>query len=250
MAADPATSASVHSWDISTGVDGPGTRFVLFLSGCPLRCQFCQNPDTWHMRDGNRMSLEEVMREVRRYERFLHVAHGGVTCSGGEPLLQSLFVTSFFHSCKDLGLHTALDTAGLLGVRADADLLAGTDLVLLDIKSYDPDTYRLITGKEVAPTLAFARRLADLGKAMWIRFVLVPGLSDDPANVAGLADFVAGLGPVVQRVEVLPYHRLGVPKWAALGRPYPLAGTPAPTPEQVSAATASFAERQLPVLSA
>jgi pyruvate formate lyase activating enzyme len=244
------SAAAVHSRDISTGVDGPGTRFVLFLAGCPLRCQYCQNPDTWHMRDGRRMQLDEVLREVERYRRFLHVAHGGVTVSGGEPLLQSQFVTEFFRRCRQWGLPTALDTSGLLGVRADDDLLAVTDLVLLDIKSFDPATYRRTTGGEVAPTLAFARRLADLGKPMWIRFVLVPGLTDDPANVDGLADFVASLGPAVQRVEVLPFHKLGAPKFAALGRPFPLSLTPVPSAALIERTRAQFAARNLPVLTA
>jgi pyruvate formate lyase activating enzyme len=242
--------AAVHSYDISTGVDGPGTRFVLFLAGCPLRCQFCQNPDTWHMRDGRRMKLDDIMKEVGRYKRFLHVAGGGVTASGGEPLLQSQFVTEFFRVCKQWHLHTALDTAGLLGIRADADLLAVTDLVLLDIKSFDPDTYRRVTTKEVQPTLDFAQRLADLGKAMWIRFVLVPGLTDDPANIDALAEFVAGLGPAVQRVEILPFHRLGAPKYEALRKPFPLAGTPPPTDAEIARALALFREHDLSVLAA
>jgi len=243
-------AAAVHSWDISTGVDGPGTRFVLFLAGCPLRCRYCQNPDTWRMRDGHRMELDEVLLEVERYRRFLHVAHGGVTVSGGEPLLQSRFVTEFFRPCRQWQLPTALDTSGLLGVRADDDLLAVTDLVLLDIKSFDPDTYRRTTGKEVAPTLAFARRLADLGKPMWIRFVLVPGLTDDPANVDGLADFVATLGPAVERVEVLPFHKLGAPKYAALGQPFPLSLTPTPSAALIERTRAQFEARNLPVLTA
>jgi pyruvate formate lyase activating enzyme len=247
MAYDP-NVASVHSYDISTGVDGPGTRFVLFLAGCPLRCLFCQNPDTWHMRDGRRMTLDEVMAEVALYRRFLRVAKGGVTVSGGEPLLQSQFVTQFFRRCKEWELPTALDTAGLLGVRAGAELLAVTDLVLLDIKSFDPATYRRVTGQEVDPTTAFARRLADLGKSMWIRFVLVPGLTNDSENVAGIAEFVATLGPAVERVEILPYHRLGAPKYAALGKPFPLADTQPPTDAEIAAALAIFQEQHLPVL--
>jgi pyruvate formate lyase activating enzyme len=246
MATDPGV-ASVHSWDLSTGVDGPGTRFVLFLSGCPLRCLYCQNPDTWQMRDGTRMTLAEVLDEVQGYRRFLQVAHGGVTASGGEPLLQSQFVAAFFTACKEWGLTTTLDTSGYLGRRADEALLDATDLVLLDIKSFEPQTYRRVTTEEVGPTLDFARRLADLGKPMWIRFVLVPGLSDDPANVSGLADFVASLGPAVERVEVLPFHRLGAPKYEALRRPFPLANTPTPTRAEVAAVADALRRRDLPV---
>ena len=249
MSSDP-REASVHSWDVSTGVDGPGTRFVLFLSGCPLRCLYCQNPDTWHMRDGRRMHLDAIMDELRRYQRFLRVARGGVTVSGGEPLLQSEFVTEFFGECKAGGLTTALDTSGHLGVRADDTLLGVTDLVLLDIKSFDPGTYQRLTGKEVQPTLDFARRLADRGTAMWIRFVLVPGVTDDPDNVSRLADFIAGLGPAVERVEILPFHRLGAHKYEALRMRFPLEDTPTPDAELIERTRSQFAERQLPVLSA
>ncbi|HEU5240692.1 MAG TPA: pyruvate formate-lyase-activating protein [Ornithinibacter sp.] len=249
MSSDP-REASVHSWDVSTGVDGPGTRFVLFLAGCPLRCLYCQNPDTWHMRDGRRMHLDDIMDEVGRYDRFLRVAHGGVTVSGGEPLLQSEFVTEFFGASRASGLTTALDTSGFLGVRADDALLAVTDLVLLDIKSFDPGTYHRLTGKEVGPTLDFARRLAGRGTTMWIRFVLVPGVTDDPDNVAGLADFIARLGPAVERVEILPFHRLGAHKYESLRLRFPLEDTPSPDAELIERTRSQFAERHLPVLSA
>ena len=239
--------ASVHSWDLSTGVDGPGTRFVLFLSGCPLRCLYCQNPDTWYMRDGTRRRLDSIMEDVTLYRRFLQVAHGGVTASGGEPLLQSEFVTSFFATCQQWGLNTALDTSGHLGIRADADLLAVTDLVLLDIKSWDPRTYTAVTGgADVAPTVAFARRLAALERLTWIRFVLVPGLNDAPTNVEPMADFVAGLSNV-GRVEVLPFHTLGTAKYDALGLPFPLADRPAPTREQAESVREVFRSRGLVV---
>lgn len=242
------TEASVHSWDLSTGVDGPGTRFVLFLSGCPLRCLYCQNPDTWYMRDGTRRRLDSVMEDVALYRRFLQVAGGGVTASGGEPLLQSEFVTSFFTACREWDLTTALDTSGHLGIRADDALLSVTDLVLLDIKSWDPRTYRDLTGKEVEPTLRFAERLAAVGQKMWIRFVLVPGVTDDPANVDGIARFAATLGPAVERVEILPFHRLGQHKYDALRLPFPLADTAPPSDELIARATSQFAERDLPVL--
>ena len=221
------TTGAVHSWDIATAVDGPGTRFVVFTAGCPLRCQYCQNPETWHERDGQRVSVDELMAEIGKYRRFIEVAGGGVTVSGGEPLLQHDFVGDLLHRCKELGLHTALDTSGFLGHQATDALLADTDLVLLDIKSWDPATYLRVTGEEVAPTLAFARRLSDLGKPMWIRFVLVPGLTDEWDNVEGIAEFVATLDSV-ECVDVLPFHKLGAPKYAALGIPFPLADTPAP----------------------
>ncbi|MFS8102574.1 pyruvate formate lyase-activating protein [Lentzea alba] len=240
------TTGSVHSWDISTAVDGPGTRFVLFLSGCPLRCLYCANPDTWHMRDGHRMTVDEVMAEVAKYRRFIEVAGGGLTLTGGEPLLQPDFAAAVFHRAKQLGLHTALDTSGFLGARASDELLADTDLVLLDIKSWDPATYRHVTSGEVAPTLQFARRLSALRKPMWIRFVLVPGLTDELDNVAGIASFVSTLD-AVERVEVLPFHKLGAPKYAALGIPFPLADVPTPDAELVRRVRDQFAGCGVPV---
>jgi pyruvate formate lyase activating enzyme len=220
-------TGSVHSWDISTGVDGPGTRFVAFLAGCPLQCLYCHSPDTQTMRSGQRRSVAEVMADIAPYQRFIRVAGGGVTISGGEPLLQPRFTGALLHACHDAGLHTALDTSGYLGARADDHLLDATDLVLLDIKSWNRALYREVTGRPLEPTLRFATRLADRGTPMWIRFVLVPGLTDPPDNVEGIARFVAKLS-TVERVEVLPFHRLGAHKYAELGLPFPLADTPPP----------------------
>ena len=241
-------SGSVHSFDVSTGVDGPGTRFVAFLAGCPLRCLYCHSPDTWYRRSGRTMSVDMLMTEVWRYERFIKVAGGGVTLSGGEPLQQPAFTTAVLRRCKDLGLHTALDTSGFLGERADGALLDATDLVLLDIKSSDPDTYRRVTRTgQLAPTVRFAHRLADRGTPIWIRFVLVPGLTDDSANVAGIADIVAGL-ETVERVEVLPFHRLGAAKYAALGIDFPLADTAPPDADLIDRVREQFRHRGLIVL--
>ncbi|MEU8365282.1 pyruvate formate-lyase-activating protein [Nonomuraea sp. NPDC048882] len=220
-------NGAVSSWDLSVGVDGPGTRFVLFTAGCPLRCRYCQNPETWRMRDGRQVTTDEIMDEIGKYRRFISVAGGGVTVSGGEPLLQPRFTAEVLRRCHESGLHTALDTSGLLGVRATDALLADTDLVLLDIKSYDPATYRRVTGGPVGPTLRFARRLAELGRPTWVRFVLVPGLTDAPDNVDALARFVAGLGNV-KRVDVLPFHRMAAGKYERLGLRFPLAGVAPP----------------------
>ncbi|RKN04221.1 pyruvate formate-lyase-activating protein [Streptomyces radicis] len=228
------TSAGrTHSWDLSTGVDGPGTRFALFLSGCPLRCGYCANPDTWHMRDGRRTTADEVMDAIGRRASFLRTAGGGVTVTGGEPLLQPAFTGEILCRSRELGLHTALDTSGFLGARADDALLAATDLVLLDIKSFDVGAYRRLTGGGLAPTLSFATRLARIGVPMWIRYVLVPGWTDDPAAVEGLARFVAGLR-TAERVDILPFHRLGAAKYEALGLPFPLRDTPPPDPALVA----------------
>lgn len=229
----------VHSWDISTGVDGPGTRFVLFTSGCPLRCLFCHNPDTWQMRAGGWAEASDVLDRIRRYQPFLQAAGGGVTLSGGEPLLQPSFTRAVLAGAKELGLHTALDTSGLLGARADDALLAATDLVLLDVKAIEAGLYRRLTGGALTPTLRFAERLAEVGKAVWVRFVLVPGWTDHPDHVHALAEYVAGLGNV-ERVDVLGYHRLGREKYAGLGLEDPLDGVPAAAPEQVARAREAF----------
>ncbi|MCX3288905.1 MULTISPECIES: pyruvate formate-lyase-activating protein [Streptomyces] len=234
-------SGRIHSWDLSTGVDGPGTRFVLFLSGCPLRCLYCANPDTWHMRDGKETTVDEVMAEIAKYRPFITTAGGGVTLTGGEALLQPAFTAAIFRRCKELGLHTALDTSGFLGARASDELLADTDLVLLDIKSFDVRTYRRLTGADLSPTLTFATRLDRLDVPVWIRYVLVPGWTDDPGAVDGLGAFLAGLGNV-DRVDVLPFHKLGAHKYDALGIPFPLRDTPAPDPELTDRVREQFRE--------
>jgi pyruvate formate lyase activating enzyme len=222
----------IHSWDLSTGVDGPGTRFVLFVSGCPLRCLYCANPDTWHMRDGKDTTVDEVMAEIEKYRAFITTAGGGVTITGGEPLLQPAFTGEILRRCKEAGLHTALDTSGFLGVRATDELLSHTDLVLLDIKSFDVPAYRALTGGELTPTLNFATRLDRLGVPMWIRYVLVPGWTDAPKPIDGLARFIAGLDSV-DRVDILPFHKLGAVKYEALDIPFPLRDTPTPSQESV-----------------
>lgn len=232
-------SGSIHSWDLVTAQDGPGTRLTVFMAGCGMRCQFCHNPDTWRMRDGKRHTVDEVMDKVKRYEQVLKVTGGGVTISGGEPLLQAGFVTEVFRRCKELNLHTALDTAGLLGARLSDDDLNAIDLVLLDIKSGIPETYKRVTGRPLQPTLDFARRLSDLGKTMWIRFVLVPGLTDAPENVEAIAEFVETLDGVA-RVEVLPFHQMGKDKWAATGEPYLLRDNRTPTAGEVAEVRAQF----------
>lgn len=237
----------LHSVETGAAVDGPGVRFVFFLSGCLFRCQYCHNPDTWKLHGGRRVTLDQAMDEIRPYAGFLKFA-GGVTLSGGEPLVQAPFAGKLLARIKsELGLHTALDTQGFLHADVDDAWFDPVDLVLLDIKHIDPDRYHVITGQDLQPTLDFAHRLVRLGKRMWIRYVLVPGLTDDPGDITRLADFVAGLGPLVERLEVLPFHQMGAHKWQALDLDYPLAATPTPTPEQTDAARALFAGRGLVV---
>ncbi|MEN2417325.1 pyruvate formate-lyase-activating protein [Streptomyces rimosus] len=233
-------AGSVHSWDLSTGVDGPGTRFVTFLAGCPLACLYCHNPDTWKMRDGKRVPADAMVAEAAKYEAFIRAAGGGTTLSGGEPLLQPVFSGELLHRFKhELGLHTALDTSGFLGARATDALLRDTDLVLLDLKSWHPGLYQRLTGQRLRPTLDFAQRLARLDKEVWVRFVLVPGLTDDPANIEGVASFAASLGNVT-RVDVLPFHKLGASKWDRLGMDFTLRDTPTPTAPELATAREIF----------
>jgi pyruvate formate lyase activating enzyme len=228
-----------HSYETGSRLDGPGIRITLFLSGCPLRCQYCHNPDTWYLKHGVRVPLERVVTRLGHFAPALRSMQGGLTISGGEALVQPAFSRRIFGAAKSLGLHTALDTSGFLGARATEEYLQSVDLVILDIKSWDPETYRRVTKQEVGPTLLFAERLAAMNKPVWVRFVLVPGLTDDPDNVAGVAKFVAPMKNV-EWVEVLPFHQLGAFKWRDLGLDYQLADTEPASPELVSRVLAQF----------
>lgn len=226
---------SVHSWELVTAVDGPGTRLTLFLSGCPLRCQYCHNPDTFQMRSGHAVTLNDVFKLVKRYRAIFKVTGGGLTISGGEALMQVKFVRNLLRHCHQEGIHTCLDTSGFLGANlADADL-KNLDLVLLDIKSGDEATYQQVTGRPLAPTITFGDRLAEAKVPVWVRFVLVPGLTDDPENIAKVAQ-IARRWPNLERLEILPFHQMARDKWENLGLNYQLADTPVPTKDQVEAA--------------
>lgn len=234
--------AMVHSWDLSTSADGPGTRMTLFLTGCPLRCQYCQNPDTWFEKDGIPVKLTDILERVERYESVFRATGGGLTVSGGEPLQQPHFVEKLFDAARARGIHTALDTSGFLGAHASDDLLDDTSLVLLDVKSGLEETYRETTGRELAPTVAFGNRLHERGNPVWVRFVLVPGLTDGWDNVEAVADLVAPWTNV-ERVEVLPFHQLGRSKWDKLGRDYTLVDTRSPEADLVERVRGQFAAR-------
>ncbi len=239
---------SVHSWELVTAVDGPGTRLTVFLSGCPLRCLYCHNPDTMEMRRGTDVSSDEILARVKRYRGVMKATGGGLTISGGEPLMQPAFVRRLLRGAKAMDVHTAIDTSGNLGVHCTDEMLDDIDLVLLDVKSGDPETYRKVTGRELEPTLQFGRRLAAHGDTeVWVRFVLVPGLTDADDNVDAVADYVASLGECVTRVEVLPFHQMGRDKWAELGLTYELADTQPPTPELVERVRGQFRARGLRV---
>jgi pyruvate formate lyase activating enzyme len=213
-----------HSYETSSRYDGPGLRVVLFVSGCLLRCTYCHNPDTWHLKDGTYVSVDQVLRRLGDFAPSILALGGGLTISGGEPMVQLAFTRRIFAGAKKMGLHTAIQTSGFLGDRADAAYLDQIDLVLLDIKSSDPDTYKRVTGRDLAPTLRFAERLAAIGKPAWVRFTLVPGETDDPANVEGIARFVAPMRNV-EWVEVQPFHQMGSFKWKAIGLDYKLENT-------------------------
>jgi pyruvate formate lyase activating enzyme len=229
----------VHSYETSSRYDGPGLRAVLFVSGCLLRCSYCHNPDTWHLKDGTYVSAQQVIDRLGDFAPALRTLDGGLTISGGEPMVQLSFTRRILGAAKRMGLHTAIETSGFLGDRADERYLSNLDLVLLDIKSSDPDTYRKVTGRELAPTLRFAERLATVGKPVWVRFTLVPGATDDPANVEGIARFVAPMKNV-QWVEVQPFHQLGAFKWKAINLEYKHLDTPPPTAALVSRVIEQF----------
>ncbi len=239
------TQGRIHSVETCGTVDGPGIRFVVFTQGCPLRCLYCHNPDCRSFTGGREVSVDELVAEIQRYRSYLR--HGGVTVSGGEPLLQPEFTGELIHRCRQLGIHTAVDTSGYIPLAQSRPVLEEVDLVLLDIKSFDPEIYFRITHVDLQPTLETARFLNQIRKPTWIRFVLVPGLSDPVANVEGLADFVATLSNV-ERVEVLPFHKMGEYKWEQLGMEYLLKDTPPPSPDLIRQTTAIFRNRGLQVV--
>lgn len=236
----------IHSLETLGTVDGPGVRFVVFTQGCPHRCLYCHNPDSWRLKHGKHVASAEILDQIENTSTFLQRAKGGVTISGGEPLVQPAFVGSILRGCKEMNLHTALDTTGYLGEKASDAMLADIDLVLLDIKSYDADTYRRLCGVDLQPTLDFARRLERLGRSIWIRYVVVPGLTDIDEHVEGLADFVASV-KTVERVEILPFHKMGEFKWQELRKPYQLAATEPPDAATMARVRRHFTSRGLTV---
>jgi len=228
-----------HSYETSSRYDGPGLRIVLFVSGCLLRCTYCHNPDTWHLKDGTYVSADHVLRRLGDFAPTIRSLGGGLTISGGEPMVQLAFTRKIFAGAKEMGLHTAIQTSGFLADRADERYLSVIDHVLLDIKSSDPETYRRVTGRDLAPTLRFAERLASIGKPVWIRFTLVPGATDDPANVEGVARLVAPMKNV-EWVEVQPFHQMGAFKWTAMGLDYQHNDTQPPARDVVDRVIGQF----------
>ncbi|MBD2312046.1 pyruvate formate lyase-activating protein [Desertifilum sp. FACHB-1129] len=233
------TTGKIHSVETCGTVDGPGIRFVIFTQGCPLRCLYCHNPDCRNITDGKPVTVDELIEEIQKYRSYMRFSGGGVTVTGGEPLMQPEFVREIFRRCHELGIHTALDTSGYTTLEAAKPVLDYADLVLLDIKSFNPETYFKVTHVAIQPTLDFAKYLNEIHKPAWIRFVLVPHLTDDPENMRGLAEFVAQFTNV-ERLEVLPFHKMGEYKWEQLGYEYQLKDTPPASSELVESAIAIF----------
>lgn len=229
----------LHSFTTGSTVDGPGVRVVAWTTGCQFRCLYCHNPDTWNMTNGIPVTIGRATEELRKYRVGLKVMSGGFTLSGGEPLMQDRFAVKLLQAAQAMGIHTALDTNGSLGNRLSDDELKTIDLVLLDIKSWDNERHRQLTGMEVGLVLDFARRLAAKKRPMWVRYVLVPGLTDDIGSIAEIARFAAGLGNV-ERVDVLPFHQMGRFKWKELNLNYRLNDTQPPSPEVVEQACGRF----------
>lgn len=238
---------SVHSWELVTAVDGPGSRMTLFLAGCPLRCVYCHNPDTLKMKDGEPVMVDDIMKRVLRYRRVFKSSGGGLTISGGEPMMQPAFLKNILRQAKQNDIHTAVDTSGNLGHYFKDEDLEDLDLVLLDVKSGIPDTYREVTGRELQPTIDFGDRLAKLNKKVWIRFVVVPGWTDSIENVDAVAKIVTRW-PNVERLEVLPFHQMGQDKWETLGLQYKLDGVEPPSKESVENIRQRFRDHGVPLV--
>jgi pyruvate formate lyase activating enzyme len=223
----------IHSIETFGSVDGPGIRYVVFMQGCPMRCLYCHNPDTWDIGKGREVEPADLLREYEKNKMFYR--NGGITVTGGEPLLQIDFLIELFSLAKEKGIHTCIDTSGITYAECNSTyisklekLLSYTDLVMLDIKHIDADRHREITSRDNAGILAFARFLAEKGTPVWIRHVIVKGYTDDPDALRALGRFIGGLSNV-KALDVLPYHALGEKKYRELGIEYKLSGMPALT---------------------
>ena len=234
----------LHSFTTGSAVDGPGIRLVAWTTACMFRCQYCHNPDTWTLTNGIPVSLEQAIEEVQKYANGLRAMRGGFTLSGGEPLMQDRFAARLFAAVKDMGVHTAIETNGYFGDRLSDEELALIDLVILDMKALTIDQHRRVTGLHNEEVLEFCNRLARLKRPMWLRYVLVPGLTDDPEEMQKVAEFGASLG-VVRRAEILPFHQLGRYKWERLGLDYQLESTAPPSAELIAQAVGIFREAGL-----
>lgn len=234
----------LHSVETGGTVDGPGIRYVAFLQGCPLRCLYCHNPDSWQPRTGKVITPAELVADVERYRTFLRT--GGLTLSGGEPLYQAPFVEEVLALCRQKGIHTALDTSGAIPLEKCRTAVDRADLIILDIKAMGEDLPRRLTGQGIHNALALLEYTTATGKDLWVRHVVVPGHTDNPADWDAMAALLEGR-PNLKRFELLPFHQMAGYKWEALGRPYALKGHPVPTPELMEQARAVFRSRHIPM---
>lgn len=227
------TIGRIHSIETCGTVDGPGIRFVTFLQGCPLRCQYCHNPDTWDATKGKEYTAKDLVAEIVKYKSYMRYSNGGVTFTGGEPLLQADFVKECFALCKENGISTALDTSGFIFHDKAKEVLELTDIVLLDIKNFDPDVFKKVTNVSISNTLSFLDYLREKNIKTWVRYVLVPGLTDNIDSITALAEYLKDYKNV-ERIELLPFHKMGEYKWEEMNLKYTLTNTEEPTKELVA----------------
>lgn len=222
----------IHSLESFGTLDGPGIRFVIFMQGCPLRCQFCHNPDTWEVNAGTEYTVDQLVKEIVKYKSYMEFSGGGVTFTGGEPLLQAEFILEVVKVIKKMGISVAIDTSGFVWNSHVQEVLEYTDIVLLDIKNFDPLVYKTVTGVNLSPTLKFLEYLRDKGINTWIRYVLVPNLTDNYDKIEELSAHLDNY-PNVSKIEILGFHKMGEFKWQELGLDYQLADTVEPTKEEL-----------------
>ena len=229
----------IHSFTTGSAVDGPGMRIVAWLTSCQFQCVFCHNPDTWKLKNGMPVPLARAVQVVKQYRHGLQTMKGGLTISGGEPLMQYPFLSKLFPEIHKAGIHTTLETNGFLGERLTDNDLSSIDLVMLGLKAIEPDLHRRLTGRENKTVHEFARRLAARKHPVWIRFVVVPGWTDNMDEVGRMADFAAELGNV-ERVDVLPFHQMGRFKWERLGMEYKMQDATPPSQAKIDEVLSRF----------
>lgn len=234
----------IHSIESFGAVDGPGIRYVLFVQGCPLSCLFCHNPDSWDRNDGKLTDSEVIVNDIKSYKNF--IKKGGVTISGGEPLFQPEFVLDIIRRCKAEGIHTAIDTSGAVGLKIAKPVVKEADLILLDIKAIDPVMCKKISGLSNENALALLNYCEIIGKPVWIRHVMVPGYTLERSQLELLADYLTNF-TCIEKIELLPFHKMGEFKWEQLEIEYKLGDTPEPTKEEIKMANEIFRKKNLPV---
>ncbi|HZJ83815.1 MAG TPA: pyruvate formate-lyase-activating protein [Clostridia bacterium] len=236
----------IHSIETMGTVDGPGIRYVVFMQGCPLRCIFCHNRDAWDPKAGEEISIDELMEDIDKYHDFMERSGGGVTATGGEPTMQAEFTKELFTRVKEKGLNTTMDTSGFIEVEDAKELLEVTDLVLLSIKQVVEEKHKEITGVGTRKIIRFLDYLKEIGKPVWIRYVIIPGYTDAPEDLERLALMLKEYDNI-ELVDILPYHDMGMYKWEEMGYDYPLKGVPVPSKDEVRVAKAVFKGHDLPM---